>query len=85
MNGSGPQLEQPALDVFYHNERTWGRAALWLSTVGCTIGIVSNEYRAAACLLILSIGCQLISWRAMRAAQHLEQQRIARLTRGEAS
>jgi hypothetical protein len=74
------EFEQAALVSFYRTERWWASSARWLSSAGAIMGIVSSEYRAAAiALLVMSIGCQLVSWRAMRGAERLEKKRIERL------
>jgi hypothetical protein len=74
------EFEQAVLDSFYRTERWWASSACWLSSAGAIMGIVSGEYRAAAiALLVMSIGCQLVSWRAMRGAERLEKKRIERL------
>jgi hypothetical protein len=74
-------LERPALDIFYRTERSWRRTACGLSIAGAMILIFARErYGATAVVvLVLSILCQLISWRAMRGAQRLEDKRITRL------
>jgi hypothetical protein len=74
------EFEQAALDVFYRTERSWGRAAFCLSSTGAVILIFASEYRAPAIVpLLMSICCQVISWRAMRGAERLEKRRLARL------
>lgn len=75
----GPELEQARLDACYRIEREWGVISIWSSWLG--FGAIYVGWRpSGAVMLGLSILCQLISWRAMRAVQRLEQQRIARLT-----
>lgn len=77
----GPELERPALDIFYRTEREWRVIAIWSSWLG--FGGIYVGWRASGALLLgISILCQLVSWRAMRGAQRLEQQRIDRLVRG---
>jgi predicted lipoprotein len=80
-------LEQGVLEYYYRTERSWASLARWLSCSAALLLIASTEYRvpAGVVLMALSIPCQVVSWRAMRAAQRLEKRRIERLTRGEAA
>ena len=76
----GPELEQAALESLWRAERWWSSAGLWFSGAAAA-ACVFEHWGAALCLFVLCLLCQLVSWRAMRGAQRLEQKRIERLER----
>jgi hypothetical protein len=82
-----PSVEQGMLNHYYRTERSWASMARWFSCSAALLLIASTEYRvpAGVVLMALSIPCQFVSWRAMRAAQRIEKQRLERITRGEAA
>jgi hypothetical protein len=66
-----------SLDVIYRIERQW---RLW-GVVWSLLGVIAfcAEYRRSGfVLMVLSCLCQLISWRAMRAAQRAHDARTQR-------
>jgi len=66
------------IDGLYRIERQWRKLGAGWSLLGA--GAVWIGYRATgAALFALSVLCQFISWRAMRAAQRAQDARIARM------
>jgi hypothetical protein len=77
------EFEQAAIDVFYRTEHSWATAARWLSIAAGILLLSAPETRVptAVVLLAISVPCQVVAWRAMRGAQRLEDQRLARMNR----
>ncbi len=66
-----------SLDVIYRIERQWRKLAGATSLLGAVA--IWIDYRATGgVLMFLSVLCQLISWRAMRAAQRAHEARMQR-------
>lgn len=75
-----PDPEQPFLDLCYRTEKEWRVIACWTSCLAVA-GMWLDRRAAAVVLLLCSLLCQAVSWRAMRGAQRLEKKRLARIDR----
>jgi hypothetical protein len=71
-------LEQPVLDMFYRVSKEWQILGACTSGLGAA-GIWLDWRAGGGVLMACSVLCQVVSWRAMRGAQRLENKRLARI------